>query len=238
MLGSIVVLPYILELLGPKLAASGRLTMTGPLFFAMQAMQVTLVFGIVVGVGLFVGRKVGICTPWLDRWLYGQARDCNAALAPSIVSGVALGLLTAFGIYGFMAARMPGWPAERSLPIWMRIGAAIYSGIDEELLVRLFLLAIVLWFVRKFARQREHTSVTAFWIANAIVAALFAASYLPTVSMFVPMTSAVVLTIFSVKGISGLVFGYLCWTRGLEMAMLSHFICDLIAHLLGPIVGR
>jgi membrane protease YdiL (CAAX protease family) len=34
----------------------------------------------------------------------------------------------------------------------------------------------------------------------------------------------------------GLAFGWLYWKRGLEAAILSHFVIDVIVHVIRPIV--
>jgi membrane protease YdiL (CAAX protease family) len=100
--------------------------------------------------------------------------------------------------------------------------------------MRLFLLSLVLWLLKKMRRITELPRPGVFWVGNIIVALLFAAAYLPTASHLLPLNEVVVGSILSVKTISGLMFGYLCWVRGLEAAMLAHFLADLVAHLLGP----
>lgn len=236
-LAGIGAIPYILQVFAEKLASRESLSMHGPVLFITQGMQLTLVLGIVVGVGLLVAPSVGIRTPLLHAWLYREPEPQRTTFGLSIIAGVVLGLVNTFGVYFFMAHRVPDWPSEAAVPIWMRLGVSLYSGIDEELLVRLFLLAVVLWFLQKLRGRKELPNTTVFWIANVIVTILFVLSYFPATSLLVPLTSLVVLTIVFVKGISGLVFGYLCWKRGLEAAIVAHFLCDLIAHLLGPAIG-
>jgi hypothetical protein len=40
------------------------------------------------------------------------------------------------------------------------------------------------------------------------------------------------------NGSLSLAFGYLCWTRGLEAAMLADFSADFILHIIGPMFYR
>jgi membrane protease YdiL (CAAX protease family) len=37
--------------------------------------------------------------------------------------------------------------------------------------------------------------------------------------------------------VAGIVFGWLYWRRGLEMAMLGHFCADLVLHVATPLIG-
>jgi membrane protease YdiL (CAAX protease family) len=39
----------------------------------------------------------------------------------------------------------------------------------------------------------------------------------------------------TVSGSTGLAFGWLYWRRGLEAAILSHFVIDVIVHVIRPI---
>jgi hypothetical protein len=42
----------------------------------------------------------------------------------------------------------------------------------------------------------------------------------------------------SINGVASLLFGYLCWKRGLEAAMLAHFSTDIMLHVVGPMFFR
>jgi hypothetical protein len=236
-LASVGALPYILALFGERIAALGGRPVSLPLLAVTQTLQMSLLFGAVVGFGLLLARKVGIHTPLLSAWLYGQREESpRGGVVLSVGSGVVLGLITAAVFGGFVAPRTPAWPSEAGMPVWMRLLAAAYGGIDEELLMRLFLLSLVLWLLQALRGSLEFNA-TMFWIGNAVAALIFAAAYLPAASYLGALTGTVLVAIMGVKGISGLVFGYLCWSRGLESAMLAHFITDLVMHLLGPIFG-
>ncbi|HEV3409717.1 MAG TPA: CPBP family glutamic-type intramembrane protease [Chthoniobacterales bacterium] len=236
-LAALGALPYVLALFGDKLVAAGGRPIRLPLLIVMQSLHTTLVLGILIGLGLLLARKVGVDTPILNAWLYGiEAERRRVPLVLATAAGVGLGLLSAGVLYAYMAPQVPQWPSEAGIPIWMRVLISIYSGIDEELATRLFLLSLVLWILQKIRRRSERPSATVFWIGNTIVAVLFAAAYLPTASYLLPMTQVVVSSILALKAVSGLVFGYLCWSRGLETAMLAHFVTDLVMHLVGPLL--
>lgn len=123
------------------------------------------------------------------------------------------------------------------MPIWKRLLACVYGAIDEELLLRLFLLGLVLWITRKIMRTDERSGQVVFWIANLLVALIFGAAHLPAAASIMPLTPIVMFAVVGLNAGAGAVFGYLTWTRGLEAAMIAHFCADLIAHLLGPMFG-
>jgi membrane protease YdiL (CAAX protease family) len=41
----------------------------------------------------------------------------------------------------------------------------------------------------------------------------------------------------ALNAVGGLVFGWLYWKRGIEMAMLGHFSADIVLHVLAPLVA-
>jgi len=75
-------------------------------------------------------------------------------------------------------------------------------------------------------------SAAAFWAANLLAAILFGLGHLPATAALVPLSKIVVLRAVVLNGFAGIIFGYLYWKRGLESAMVAHFSCDLIVHVL------
>ena len=102
-------------------------------------------------------------------------------------------------------------------------------------MLRLFLLALVLWIAGKLTRTKARVTLIAFWISNVIVALIFGAAHLPAAASLMPLTPIVVSAIVLLNAGAGAVFGYLAWTRGLEAAMVAHFSADLLLHLVGPL---
>jgi hypothetical protein len=96
-----------------------------------------------------------------------------------VIAGVAIGALTVLMLYAVILPRIPQFPTEADVPLWKRLGVCIYGAINEELLIRLFLLSLVLWGLQAIARRSARSSPTVFWIGNILVALLFGAAYLP-----------------------------------------------------------
>jgi hypothetical protein len=143
--------------------------------------------------------------------------------------------------YTFFLPRIPDWPVgvEAAIPIWKRFLSCFYGAINEEIVARLFVLSLILWLLRKIVRQQSpQASPVIFWIANVIIAGLFAAGHIPAAQVFLPLTPLVVIALLTLNGAASLLFGYLCWKRGLEAAMLAHFSTDFTFHIIGPMFYR
>jgi hypothetical protein len=241
MLGVAGLLPYILGLFG-RIILARPLPMPLSVLIVVQFMENGLLFAAIIALGFQLARKVGIETPVLRRWLYsGQGALLKGAVGVPVVSGLAIGALIILAFYTIFFPRIPEWPmaVEAMMPIWKRFLACFYGAINEELLARLFFFSLLLWLLRKIAREESsQASVAIFWTANVVVALLFAAGHIPSARLFLPITPIVLGAIFSMNGVASLLFGYLCWKRGLEAAMLAHFSTDFMLHVIGPMFFR
>jgi hypothetical protein len=234
-------LPYVMALF-QKLLSGASLPMPLPALITVQIMQNIMLFAGFISLGLLLAPKAGIEMPVLQRWLYGRATPLpkNAARIP-LLAGVAVAALLLVIFYAFFLPRIPEWPIglEAAMPIWKRFLACFYGAINEEIVMRLFALSLSLWLLRKITRaQAPQASPVIFWIANLIIAGLFAAGHVPAAKIFLPLTPLVWAAVFALNGGASLAFGYLCWKRGLEAAMLAHFSADFTLHVIGPMFFR
>jgi membrane protease YdiL (CAAX protease family) len=78
----------------------------------------------------------------------------------------------------------------------------------EEILARLFLLSLFAWLGTKVFQKPGWVVGKVFWIANIVAAILFGLGHLPSASMVMRITPAVV-AIADIDGIPALTFGYL-----------------------------
>jgi membrane protease YdiL (CAAX protease family) len=111
--------------------------------------------------------------------------------------------------------------------------ASFYGGIAEELQLRLFLMTLLVWLFATFARRQPAPAV--YWSAIVIAALLFGAGHLPAAAKLWGLSDIVVFRTIALNAIAGLVFGWLYWRRGIEMAMLGHFSADIVLHVLAPL---
>jgi Type II CAAX prenyl endopeptidase Rce1-like len=241
-LGIAAALPYIYALFRHMIVRSGSLPMPLPVLVTAQLMQSAIVFGGIVALGILLAGKAGIDAPILHRWLYrtGQGYPAGWVRTP-LAWGVALGVITFLSYLLVFFPLIPEWPwhEEAALPVWKRFFICLYGGINIELLMRFFLLSLFLWLLKKITRDsspRPRPGI--FWIANTIVALIYAAGHLPAAKSLMPLTPIVLTAVLLPTAIAGLAFGYLTWKRGIEAAMLAHFSSDFVAHVIGPMLLR
>jgi membrane protease YdiL (CAAX protease family) len=116
---------------------------------------------------------------------------------------------------------------------WKGLLASFYGGINEESLLRLFMMSVLAWLGKFISHTPDGRPTTAIlWIANVLAAILFGLGHLPATSMLLPLTALVVTRAIVLNGLLGVAFGYLYMARGLESAMISHFSADIVLHVL------
>jgi hypothetical protein len=241
-LGMAAALPYIYALFRHMIVRSGSLPMPLPILVTAQLMQSAIVFGGIVALGILLARKVGIDAPILHRWLYRSRQGYPAGwVRTPLAWGFALGVITFLLYLLVFFPLIPEWPwhEEAALPLWKRFLICLYGGINIELLMRFFLLSLFLWLLKKITRDSSaRPGPGIFWIANTIVALIYAVGHLPAAKSLMPLTPIVLTAVLLPTAIAALAFGYLTWRRGIEAAMLAHFSADFVAHVLGPMTLR
>jgi hypothetical protein len=239
--GVAALLPYLLAFF-QKVLSANPLPMPLPVLITVQVMQNTILFAAFISLGLVLAPKAGIEMPILQRWFYGGAAPLpkNSVRTP-LLAGVAMAAILLLIFYAFFLPRIPEWPigVETAMPLWKRLLSCFYGAINEEIVARLFVLSLILWLLRKVARQQSpQARPLIFWIANLIIAGLFALGHVPAAKVFLSLTPLVIVALFTINGSASLLFGYLCWKRGLEAAMLAHFSADFTLHVIGPMFFR
>lgn len=131
----------------------------------------------------------------------------------------------------------PYLPATIDVPFsWLGlVSAVVYGGIIEEILLRLCVMTLIVWLMRKvigvFGMQQT-LPVWVYWWAIALSALLFAAGHLPvTFTMLCPVDgdcTPLIVRALLLNGIGGIGFGYLYWRHGLTTAMLAHMVTHVV----------
>lgn len=230
--------PLVLEVFQPLLKSGPPPPLPLPIIIAIGIAQNLILLSVAIGVGLLSARKVGLGAPMLQAWLYGERprQSVRGSLALGALAGIVVGVVVLVPLL-IAAPHLPGLPlvsAGRSA-LWKRIIVGLYGGIDEEILARLFLLSLFAWLGTKLFQKREAgLSARVFWIANIVAAILFGLGHLPSASMVMHITPAVVAIALILNGIPAVTFGYLYWRRGLESAMIAHFCADFVLYAIGP----
>jgi hypothetical protein len=238
-LAAAAAIPFVLEVLSPMIQNSPPLPVPLPLIVVLGVAQNLLLFGVIIGIGLLLARKMGLGAPLLESWLYHEVSPVK--VRDSFKSGVLVGLAVGIVLLIIVlpvAPHMPNLPFVEAaqVPIWKRLLVCFYGGVDEEILTRLFLLTLFAWLgLRFFQKQKVRLAPATFWIANVLAAILFGLGHLPAASRVMRITPEVVLLALALNGIAAIPFGYLYRKRGLESAMMAHFCADLMLYVVGPI---
>ena len=241
-LGTIAILPYVLELQSGVLEQLD-LPIPLPALITLQIIQSGLIFAVSIFLGLLLAKRIGLGTPILDSITRGESAfdKVRAFLPISIGLGVLASLLIlGLDVYIFQPALIQEF-GERANALnqiaqpaaWKGFLASFYGGIAEEILLRLFVMSLLAWlgsFISK-TKDGKPTNII-FWIANILAAILFGIGHLPAASLILPLTTLVVIRIVLLNAVGGIMFGWLYQNRGLESAMIAHFSADIVLHVL------
>jgi hypothetical protein len=240
--GMVAILPYALTLQAKSLETA-VLPMPLWLLLTIQVGQQVVMFAIVIALGLLLANRIGLGLPIIEAKLAGEAvwERVKVFLPLSIIIGVVgSALIIALDVFVFgpaLAAELGGDAAAVSLgeqpAAWKGFLASFYGGVNEEVLLRLFLMSLLAWlgkFISKTPEGRPTAAV--FWAANILAAVLFGLGHLPATATLIPLTPLVIARAIVLNGILGVAFGYLYVKHGLEAAIVSHFSADIVLHVL------
>ena len=241
----IAIFPYSLALQAGQLEAiEAQLPFPLPVVLIIQIIQNVVLFAVAIGLGMLAANRIGLGLPILEAKLAGEKvwPRIKAILPISIVIGVVGSLIIIAldkwvfgpGLVAQLGEQAQVLNLETSQPAaWKGLLASFYGGINEEILLRLFMMSVLAWlgkFISHTADGRPTTAV--FWIANVLAAVLFGLGHLPATSMLLPLTPLVITRAIVLNGLMGIAFGYLYMKHGLESAMISHFSADIVLHVL------
>lgn len=241
--GVVAAIPYSLAAQGTTLAEL-NLPMPTWLLLLLQVAQNTILFAVVIFLGLLAANRVGLGLPILEAKLQGEpvGQKIRSFLLLSIVIGIVGSVLILLLDSLVFMPQLMAQLGEKAADLnrgalqpaaWKGLLASFYGGINEELLLRLGLMSILVWlgrFVRKTKEGRP--TLTVLWTANILAAVLFGLGHLPVTAALFPLTPLVILRAITLNGLLGIAFGYLYIKHGLEAAMLSHFTADIVLHVL------
>jgi membrane protease YdiL (CAAX protease family) len=244
------VLPYSLginpgatEDIRARQAEKGRRMPPIPVLALASILQAGLIIAIAIYFGLLASREVGLRLPVLEAALAGQ--PVLAVLLPilpaALLAGFGAGALITGLEHFVFQPRLP--EAFRTIgarvAVWKRALACFYGGIYEELLLRLFVMAGLIWLIgRVFPAPPGQVVLGAFWAANILASLLFGLGHLPATARIAKLTPFIITRALVLNGLAGLVFGVLYLGYGLESAMIAHFCMDILMHLVLPEITR
>ena len=233
-LATAALFPYLLDLT-PQLRQKIHIAM--PLAVLLQSLQAAVMLGLMAFSGLRMAHRSQLQAPWLRAWL-GRRPIPKFPWALAVLAGLAAGLF-ALGLVQLIDPHLPPplhpAVAGAASSVWHSFLASFYGGIDEEIVLRLFLMTLLVWLFARVAGKAP--TPTMYLIAIGLSALAFGAGHLPAAAQVWPLDAVVVGRTILVNAAAGLVFGWLYWRRGLEVAMLAHFSADLVLHVAAPLLS-
>ena len=219
---------YVLDSYPPELQQEAVAQGLTPTVMALVSAMQAAGYGIVLGViGILLGKKTGL---WKDETHF-EKKPLLITLAIAIVGGLAL-ILPDLLLFGkFNEAIMNSYAAKPTV-VYI-IGAILYGGVIEEVMLRLFwmtLVAFLLW--KLFARKEEKPTTAILIVANVIAALLFGIGHLPANLTLFGNSPMIIARCILMNGAFGLLFGYLYRKHGLRYSMIAHGGCHIISKLI------
>ncbi len=239
--GLIAALPYSLAIKGTDLS---QLQLPLPLWLVItiQIGSQVLLFGLLIGFGLLLSKKIGLGLPFIEIRLLSTRPQHK--FRPVLLRAIIIGTVAALIIIGLDAGvfrlefhlEKLGIPVSESLEParWKGFLAAFYGGINEEVLLRLFFLSLIAWLLNLLRKEKTLLpNKIILWSANIIAATVFGLGHLPaTAAAGIPLDALVITRAVILNGIGGAAFGWLFFTYGLESAIIAHFTADIILHVI------
>lgn len=187
------------------------------MLFLLTTVQAALLYAVILGFSFWI-------VPKTDLQPFAFTQPWSAIVYPGVFFGGMVGLiLIVLDRIVFAESRLSGSPAT---PFWVGALASLYGGLNEEVLLRLFLLSLVYFILSKTGKNRT----TLLWMATVATALIFGLGHLPAASQLVTLNSFETFRILLLNGIPGIFFGWLYWSKSFYTAALAHFIADIFLH--------
>lgn len=241
LLASIAIVPYLIEID----RATGKQSDAWELA-ASTVLEQMFLLAVAICMGLILGPKVGIGTPFLNDSFSEppeRPRQVRSSCVMALASGVGVAIVIAIAD-PWLAALLPEWPesarraeqAAENIAAWKSLLAFFSAGVTEELLFRFGLMTLLAWLGAKLARRKVPGPLV-FWAANLLSAFVFGLAHLSNaVQLGIPVTQELILYVAVTNGFGGVVFGWLYCRQGLMAAIIAHFAADVVLKIAVPMV--
>jgi membrane protease YdiL (CAAX protease family) len=234
-IGVSAVFPYILTVQKDLIS---QIPVTIPLFFLIQLIQSIIIFSIAILIGLKLVNKSGFSVPYLEAFVSRNKlpADFRPIIKSSAILGASVAVIIAILDYFFGMAGLDRIVTETAkIPMWQRFLVAFYGGVNEEVLMRFFLMTALTWIIYKVAKIKSESKYV-IWSVIILTSVIFGLGHLPITASFTEITPLVVTRAILLNSVGGIIFGWLYWKKGLEAAIIAHFSADIFLHLLIPLI--
>lgn len=236
-IGAIAVMPYQFKMLEGKIEEDriknpDKKIPPKPVLMLISIFQSAILLGVASYIGTRFAPKVDLHWFLINNWLYGEKIPYSVPIM--LLVAIIVGLLTSVLILVLDLAFLKKMPKiEINTPSRKQsLMASLYGGISEEVLLRLFVMSIIVYLSSKIG-----LNTGAYWMGIIIAALLFGLGHLPAAFQTIGKSKVVIVRTVLLNFFPGVIFGYLYWQYGIEMAMLAHFTADIGLHVIfGPYI--
>jgi hypothetical protein len=237
LVGIVSVLPYSLSVQSELIKELG---ISENILIISSIVQSAVLFFVLILVGYMISRKIGLGANIIEKWTEGKKikKDIKNILPISIglgllVGGVLIGLDL---IFYYLSGS--GIEISTSSPgVLQGFLASFYGGINEEIMMRFFLMSLFILIINVIIKHKEEKpKAIVVWTSIIIASIIFGLGHLPFTSSVTAITPLIFTRAIALNGIAGIVFGWLYWKKGLESAIVSHFSADIGLHVILPAV--
>ena len=199
----------------------------------------SLILGaLLVFVGLWVSSRANMGAPLMAR-VFSRKPVKEIFGRDAVLSSLLLVVLVSLVLLGLFEIQKELYPVPHKMARPSKSFYALVSfsaGITEEIIFRLGLMSLVIT-VALFLTRTEEPSNGLVWTSILISAVFFGLVHLPLSKNFVELTPFTIGVTMVGNLITGSVFGWIFWKRGLLVAILSHSISDIVFHVIGTPYG-
>ncbi|MEH7383328.1 CPBP family intramembrane glutamic endopeptidase [Bacillus sp. JJ1533] len=238
-IGAIAVMPYQFKMLKGRIEEDAnrnptKKTPPTPVLVLISILQSVVLLGVSAFIGTLLAPKVELHWWLVDQWLNGT--PVPYPILRTILLSLVVGALAAIVIIGLdylFMKRMPKVDMDEP-SMFQSFLASFYGGISEEVLTRLFLMTVVV-----YAFSLLGIGTASYWIGILFAALLFGIGHLPAAFALFGKTKLVFWRTVLLNMVPGILFGYLYWRFGIEIAMIAHFTGDIFLHVIfGPLFRK
>ncbi|MCQ6963288.1 CPBP family glutamic-type intramembrane protease [Methanolobus chelungpuianus] len=232
-LSMLAALPYAVSVSGDAIQEFGG---SFPTVLATQIAQGTAFLLLSLFTGIFLGKKVGLKATLLESLFEGRGlpEGFNSSLKLSILLGLLVGtLIFATDRLVFSMFTEPLTVLLSSPPIEQRILYSFYAGIVEEIILRFFLVTLLVWISWKIKKNPDGSpTTTGFWLSILLVSTIYGFGYFLSLTSVTDYNAILPIAIIALGIISGSVFGWLYWKKGLEAAIIANLSASLMVFVI------
>jgi membrane protease YdiL (CAAX protease family) len=248
LLAGAFVVPFQLESLKNTVTSAEYEKMIGaipvplPVMISVAALQIGLVSFVLSWIGLKLTERTGLTLPLIQTWITEKKKPVmdQQALKLALIGGAIGSFFMILTDLFLFQPHMPRLGNGEGVVWWKAtLAGVLYGGIVEEVLMRLFLMALIVWLLSFiFKKYRETIPSSFYWIGIILAALLFSAGHLPaTEVLYGELNTLIIARSFILNGVLAVFFGYLFWKKGLEYAMIAHMMLHVVTQLvLLPII--